>query len=49
VARGLLEKVRIPDAASRLQTYPHQYSGGMRQRTMIAMALACQPKLIVAD
>ena len=49
VAKGLLDKVRIPDAASRLKTWPHQYSGGMRQRTMIAMALACQPKLIVAD
>jgi oligopeptide transport system ATP-binding protein len=49
VARGLLERVRIPDAASRLHTWPHQYSGGMRQRAMIATALACQPKLIVAD
>jgi peptide/nickel transport system ATP-binding protein len=45
----LMELVRIPDAASRLDDYPHQFSGGMRQRVMIAMALSCNPKLLIAD
>jgi oligopeptide/dipeptide ABC transporter ATP-binding protein len=44
-----LEEVHIPNAASRLDDYPHRYSGGMRQRVMIAIALACNPKLLIAD
>jgi dipeptide transport system ATP-binding protein len=45
----LLELVEIPDAASRASAYPHQLSGGMNQRVMIAMAIACGPKLLIAD
>jgi oligopeptide/dipeptide ABC transporter ATP-binding protein len=45
----LLEEVHIPNAAARLDDYPHRYSGGMRQRVMIAIAIACNPKLLIAD
>ncbi len=49
MAEEMLEKVRIPDPARRLEEYPHLLSGGMRQRVMIAMAISCKPALLIAD
>ena len=49
IAIEVLEKVKIPNAKERLKAYPHEFSGGMRQRVIIAMAIACNSKIIIAD
>ncbi|MGB3330946.1 MAG: ABC transporter ATP-binding protein, partial [Thermomicrobiales bacterium] len=49
IAEEMLTRVGVPNARQRLDDYPHQFSGGMRQRAMIAMALSCQPSLLIAD